>query len=151
MLRWWDGHRWTEHRHPVVPPAPAGPAQPGWGSGPAQPGWGGPPGQAPYGSQPGWGTPAGWGGSGPGQYPPAYGRRYRAAGLGSNHFSWMAIGFAAAYLALALATGFVLLGIVPAVSAGRAWQRREKLAPAAVVAAVLAVGSAIYILVHRSH
>ena len=22
QLRWWDGNSWTEHRHPVAPPAP---------------------------------------------------------------------------------------------------------------------------------
>jgi hypothetical protein len=76
--------------------------------------------------------------------------RYRSGGRARspNSFSWMAIGFSAAYLVLALSTSFVFLGIVPVVSAVRAFHRREPLAPLAAVAAALAIGSAIFFLVH---
>ena len=151
MLRWWDGAQWTEHRHPKPP---------GWGAAPAA-GWaGGQPAQTPYGSQPDWGGQPGWGvssqqGWGGAPQPgwggaPAYPHRGRA-GWGDNHYSWIGIAFAAVYITLALATGFVLLGIVPAFSAARAMRRGERLAPLAVVAAVLTIGSAIFILVHRHH
>jgi hypothetical protein len=75
-------------------------------------------------------------------------RTYRTSGRtrGPNSFSWTAIGFAAAYLVIAATTSFVLLGIVPVVSAIRAFQRGEKLAPVAAIAAVVTVGSAIFFL-----
>jgi hypothetical protein len=70
---------------------------------------------------------------------------------GANSFSWTAIGFAAAYVVLALTTGFVLLGIVPVMSSVRAYQRRERLAPAAMVAAAVTVATAVYFLTGHRH
>lgn len=75
-------------------------------------------------------------------------RTYQTRGRarGPNSFSWTAIGFAGAYLVIAATTSFVLLGIVPVMSAIRAFQRGEKLAPVAAIAAVVTVGSAIFFL-----
>jgi hypothetical protein len=76
--------------------------------------------------------------------------RYRSGGRARspNGFSWMAIGFSAVYLVLAISTNFVFLGIVPVVSAVRAFHRRETLAPLAAVAAAVAIGSSVFFLIH---
>ena len=94
--------------------------------------------------------------------PPGYtgyqslgqGARNRGRGArarGPNSFSWTAIGFAAAYLVLALTTNFVLLGIVPVLSSFRAFQRGEKLAPLAAVAAAVTVCTAVYFIGFHHH
>jgi hypothetical protein len=59
-----------------------------------------------------------------------------------NQRSLTAIGFAALYVVVALATHVVFLGIVPAMAAVRAIQRKEQLAPIAVVAAGIAIAVA---------
>lgn len=81
-------------------------------------------------------------------YPPVQSAPSRSRGRirGPNSFSWTAIGFSAAYLVIAATTSFVLLGIVPVMSTIRAFQRGEKMAPFAAIAAVVTVGSAVYIL-----
>jgi hypothetical protein len=108
-------------------------------------GYGGPGGG--FRGQGGFGGPSGnFSGAGPG-LGMGY-RNRRGKPRGPNSFSWTAIGFAVAYVILAATTGFVLLGIVPIISSVRAFQRKEKLAPLAAAAAVIAVGSAIYILSH---
>jgi uncharacterized membrane protein len=52
---------------------------------------------------------------------------------------------------IAATTNFVLLGIVPVISSIRAFQRGEKLAPIAAIAAVVTVGSALYFLTGGGH
>jgi hypothetical protein len=82
--------------------------------------------------------------------PRLVGTRGVARGRGPNSFSLTAIGFSAAYLVLAFTTGFVLLGIVPVMSSIRAFQRGEKLAPFAALAAAVTVVTAVFFLTgHR--
>ena len=64
----------------------------------------------------------------------------------NNRFSFTAVVTAAIYLAIAVTIHFVLIGILPVMSAVRAYQRREKLAPLAAVAAALAVASFVLFL-----
>jgi hypothetical protein len=52
---------------------------------------------------------------------------------------------------LALTTNFVLLGIVPVLSSFRAFQRGEKLAPLAAVAAAVTVCTAVYFIGFHHH
>jgi hypothetical protein len=153
MVRWWDGNTWTEDRQPVsagssgfnqyAPPqgAPQYPASqyppPGGGYGqyPSGPGSG----QYPSGGGYGYGRRRGGFGGG-------YGRP-----RGPNSFSLTAIAFSAVYVVLAFATGFVLLGIVPVISAVRAFQRGERLAPLAAVAAAAVVAVSVYLLGFHHH
>jgi hypothetical protein len=60
-----------------------------------------------------------------------------------NPASMTAIGFAVAYVVLAVTTGIVLLGIVPAMWTFRAFSRGEKLAPVALLAAGVAIALSI--------
>jgi hypothetical protein len=137
--RWWDGQQWG-------PPAEPAATSPGNGF-PAQPAYGQPPyGQPPYG-QPPYGQPGRRGGLyGGGMYGGRYGR---GRPIGRNHFSFIALGVSAVYLAIGLATGFVLLGIVPVLMSVRAVRRKEPLSPLAVAAAVVVVVFSIAILVHH--
>jgi cytochrome c biogenesis protein CcdA len=57
--------------------------------------------------------------------------------------SLTAAGLATLYFFLAISTHFVLLGIAPALMCVRAFQRKEQLAPLALVAAIVAIGTAI--------
>jgi hypothetical protein len=123
-MRWWDGAKWTSHVHPVqaVPPAWGGPGNggPAWGGGPT---WTG---------RPGWGG-GGLGGAGQGTFA----RR--------NQASLIAIGFATVYVLLELTAHIFILGILPVLMTVRAFQRKEQLAPFAVVAAVIAVAVALFV------
>jgi hypothetical protein len=56
-----------------------------------------------------------------------------------NRHSVTAIVISAIYVAIALATGFVLLGIVPLFASIRAVRFREQLAPLAVIAAIVTI------------
>jgi hypothetical protein len=56
---------------------------------------------------------------------------------------------AAVYVAIALASRFVLIGIVPVMASIRAVRLKERLAPVAVVAAVAAVAVGIFVLSHH--
>jgi hypothetical protein len=69
---------------------------------------------------------------------------------GPNSFSLTAIIVGAIYLALAITTGFVILGIVPVFSTFRAFQRREKLAPVAAVVTAAVVATSIFYFTHHS-
>jgi hypothetical protein len=60
-----------------------------------------------------------------------------------NRHSLTAVAVVAAYVLLAVTTHFVLIGIVPVMLSVRAVKAKETLAPAAVVAAVIAVGVAL--------
>ncbi len=130
-LRWWDGTQWTEHRCPAPVAAP-GSLPPGVVA----------PSRAPAMQAPAIQTPA----VRSDYYAARQPHQSRGTGRarGPNSFSWTAIAFAVAYLVLALTTNFVLLGIVPVLSSVRAFQRGEKLAPVAAVAAAVTVGTAIY-------
>jgi hypothetical protein len=60
-----------------------------------------------------------------------------------NQASLTATAVAAVYIVIAVVTHFVLLGILPAVMCMRAFQRRETLAPLALVAAIVTIGVAV--------
>jgi hypothetical protein len=60
-----------------------------------------------------------------------------------NRQSLIAIGFAVGYVVLAMAAGIVLLGIVPLMAGIQALQRKEPLAPVAMVLGVVAVAFAL--------
>jgi hypothetical protein len=66
-----------------------------------------------------------------------------------NSLSLSALGVVAVYIALAVVTHFVLIGVVPVLLAVRAVQRRETLAPLAIVAAAAAVVVAFTVLSHH--
>jgi hypothetical protein len=150
--------QYPQGQHPSSPsPQTLYPAPPDDSASNGQPGQPHPdpqsPAQYPYGQSGGYGRPRGHRGMGGGFGGPGIGLGMGRGGRrgvprGANSFSWTAIGFAVVYVALAVTTGFVLLGIVPIMSSVRAVQRKEKLAPLAVAAAIVAVGSAIYILAH---
>jgi hypothetical protein len=122
-------------------------------------------GQAP--SVPAPGNPMSYGAA-PGQFPSAPGRFPQAqppsngpgAGMGRrrrmvsanvmggsfwrrNQASLTATGVAAVYVGIAIGAHFVLLGILPVLMCVRAFQRKETLAPLALVAAIVAVGTAV--------
>ena len=79
----------------------------------------------------------------PGYLPPTVPRTSYPMGQPSfghaNQQSLTAMGVSALYLVLAAATHIFLLGIVPIILSVRAVSRREKLAPFAVLAAVVAL------------
>jgi Protein of unknown function (DUF2510) len=70
-----------------------------------------------------------------GQVEPSFAKR--------NSKSLTAMGVVAIYIALALSTGIVFIGILPVLMAVRATKRKEQLAPVAIIAAVIAVGVAL--------
>lgn len=116
-LRYWDGRQWTDQVRPApaaaasYPPPPAGSGYPPFAS---QGQYGGPHPYGPWGNQ--------------------------KASLGAaNRFSFIAIGVSVLYLIIAVATHFVILGILPIGMAIRAMARKEKLAPVALVFAVIAL------------
>lgn len=126
-VRWWDGAAWSDQTAAFAPPAATFAAPPPATGYASQ--------YAPGGAYSPVGRPTG---------------RSRLDRLRyENHASLVAIGFSAAYVALALVVHFVLIGIVPVIWAVRAVQRRERLAPLAAVAAACAVGG--FLLVLRLH
>ncbi len=163
-LRWWGGRQWTEHTHAAAPGAspPAqvaqgsgqpgwGPSQPGWG--PSQPGWGPSPvgqgsgqpgwGPSPVGQgsgQPGWGpSPVGQGSARPGWGPSPSGRATGRTGWGANRFAYITFIVCLVYIAIAAASHYVFIGILPLFMSIRSLSRRERLAPVALAAAILVI------------
>jgi len=67
----------------------------------------------------------------------------RKAAHTGNSYAVTTMIVSAVYVVLALTVGIVLLGIFPALMTVRSFQARERLAPVALVAAVVAVGIAI--------
>ena len=66
-----------------------------------------------------------------------------------NSLSLTTLGVVAAYMLLATATHFVLIGILPMGLSIRALTRREQLAPVALVAAIVSVVFALSVLTHH--
>jgi len=113
-MRWWDGVGWTEFTQPAAP-------QHGFPTTTTA--------QA---------TPASY------QSQTAAVAQHREGSIvADNPRSFYAIGFAATYLVIAVYTGIVLVGIVPALYAFRALERKERLAPVAVAAAAITILFAI--------
>jgi hypothetical protein len=135
QMRWWNGVQWTDHVQPVAPQAAGFPVagqpivQQSAQAVPYQP-------ADPRDSHVATGHAAGV---------------QRAAETKSiveaNPASFYAIGIAATYLVIALYTGIVFFGILPAYFGFKAFSAREKLAPLAIVAAGVAIAFAI---THRS-
>lgn len=174
-LRWWDGNRWTEHVHALaagpgaggaadeVGPAGAGAALSGY------PPHGSvyPPAGSVYPPAAGSGYPPAAGGFGAGPYPGGnsgagggygggYGNGYGGGGPApqptmarANQASLTAIGITVLYILLAATTRVYMLGIFPLMTAIRAAGRKEKLAPVAIIAAVVAI--ALGVGVWRPH
>ena len=128
--RWWDGAGWTEHTR--TGPAAAFPPPPGpLGTYQA-------PTYQPY--------------STPSQPFPGSYQSFPTAQRSfwhSNSRSFTAIIVAAVYIVIAISAHIVFLGIVPALAAVRAFQAREKLAPAAALAAVVTIVVAVVALGHH--
>lgn len=66
-----------------------------------------------------------------------------------NRLSMTALAVVAAYVVIATTTRFVVLGIFPVMLSIRAFQRKERLAPLAAVAAAGAVVLAVSVLAHH--
>jgi len=120
--RWWDGQQWA-------PPSPPTVTNPGYSNG-----------QPPFGSR------GGWAGRSSGGWAQGGGRGWGGRPIGRNHFSFLTLGVAGAYLLLGLTTHIILLGIFPIFMSVRAVRRKEPLAPLAVAGAILVVIISISIL-----
>lgn len=66
-----------------------------------------------------------------------------------NRTTLTTLAVVAVYLALAMSTGIVLLGIFPVMLGIRALQRKEQLAPLAILAAAGAVVFSLSVIAHR--
>ncbi|MBO9532022.1 MAG: DUF2510 domain-containing protein [Solirubrobacteraceae bacterium] len=161
FVRWWDGFQWTHHVQPAAPaaPAPAHALAPvaAVAPGAAVGGFAATPGIAAhhaYAPQ----QAAAPGIAAHNAYAPQQSAAHAVAptatlaGMPSadggslmdeNPRSIAAITIAFIYLALAITTGFVIAGIWPAFLTYRAFERREKLAPVAALAAVAAIAFAV--------
>jgi len=119
-FRWWDGVAWTTHTQQAPAAAPAAAPVPA----PAQ----------SYGNPYGTATaPSGT------HYPAGFGGPANLSFAKQNSFSLIAIGVAAAYILIAMTAHIVLIGVIPIMVSIRAFKNRERLAPIALIAAILAV------------
>jgi hypothetical protein len=76
----------------------------------------------------------------PGAMPHSWAMNTSMAGSRSdNQFAYVAFGFSAFYILLAIMTHFVLIGVVPVLMAVRSLKAQEKLAPYAMGVAILTV------------
>ena len=150
-LRWWDGASWTHHVHP-----PAQPAAPVQSYAPAAQAYA--PAAHAYAPAAQSYAPVAQSYAPVAQSYDATGQPYSgliqsAPSTGSlmeaNPKSMVAIGFSVGYLLLALTSGILLLGVVPALFTVRAFNGKEKLAPLALLATVIAMGVSISLLKHR--
>jgi 4-amino-4-deoxy-L-arabinose transferase-like glycosyltransferase len=66
-----------------------------------------------------------------------------------NRTTLTALAVVVGYLVLAKTTGIVLLGIFPVVLSVRAFQRKEQLAPVALLAAAVAVVFSLSVITHH--
>ncbi|HEY8728454.1 MAG TPA: DUF2510 domain-containing protein [Acidothermaceae bacterium] len=121
-FRWWDGVAWTTHTQQAPAAAPAAAPVPA----PAQ-SYGNPYGTANTTAPSGTYYPAGFGG-------PAN-RTFTQ----QNSHSLIAMGVAAAYIVIAMTAHIVFVGIIPIMLSIRAFKAQERLAPVALIAAVIAV------------
>jgi hypothetical protein len=120
-LRWWDGTAWTADTATTPPPPTA--------AGAVAPAAAGHP---PYAS-----APVGY------PRPAADATVYQR-----NRYAFITLGIVAAYLVLAVTTRIVFIGILPLFMSIRAARGRERLAPLAIGAAVLAMVVAFATLKH---
>ncbi len=150
-LRWWDGARWTQHVHPGAAAQPAPAAHSSYAPAaqsvhPAATQSYAAAAQSSYAAaaQPSYAAAAQGGAY---AVTPMQAAALAAASpeslIDSNPKSLLAIAFSLGYLAIALTTGVVILGAVPALLSFRAMKRGEKLAPMAILAAVITVGFAV--------
>ena len=147
-FRWWDGTAWTAHTQqaPATAPAPAPAPAPAQSNGnPNAPipahaqTYGNPYGTATipaqsYGTA--YGTPPAPSHS---VYPAGFGGPANVSFARQNTHSFTAIGVAALYIAIAMTSHVVLIGVIPIMMSIRAFNSRERLAPVALLAAIIAV------------
>ncbi|CAN5636246.1 hypothetical protein BH10ACT8_BH10ACT8_03000 [soil metagenome] len=130
--RWWDGAQWTETTRAAPAAEQSVYGQPAYG----QPAYG----QPAY-DQPAYGQPA----YGQQSYQPSSAAPSLFA---RNRYSAITAGIAVVYAFLALFVHLVFIGILPILFVVRAFRAGEKLAPAAAVIAVIAIGFDIALAAH---
>ena len=162
-FRWWDGVAWTTHTQqaPAAAPAPAPAATYGSAYGAAAPvpapahSYGNP--YAPVPTQPqsygnpyatapaqaqSYGNPYGTANSTAPSgtvYPAGFGGPANRTFTQQNSHSLIAMGVAAAYIVIAMTAHIVFVGIIPIMLSIRAFKAQERLAPVALIAAIIAV------------
>jgi hypothetical protein len=140
--RWWDGAQRTETTRAAPAAEQSAYGQPAYG----QPAYGQPAYGQPAYDQPAYGQPA--------YGEPAYGQQsYQPSSaapslFARNRYSAITAGIAVVYAFLALFVHLVFIGILPILFVVRAFRAGEKLAPAAAVIAVIAIGFDIALAAH---
>jgi hypothetical protein len=81
--------------------------------------------------------------------PPRYSTAPQPTVLERNRTTLTALAVVVGYLVLAKTTGIVLLGIFPVMLSIRAFQRKEQLAPLALLAAAVAVVFSLSVMAHH--
>jgi hypothetical protein len=162
-FRWWDGTAWTAHTqqapaaapasalapapaatfgsaYAAAPPASAPSAYASTSTAPAQPyanqyGTANVPAQSyanPYGPA----TPSSPTGT---YYQAGFGGPANLGFGKQNSYSLIAMGVAALYILIAMTSHIVIMGVIPVMLSIRAFKSRERLAPVALIAAIIAV------------